>query len=200
MAALACLALAQANIAARDPSSSAQRILVAIDPLYAINWSSSVLCVIGSNEINSLCRLRSSRLGRDSYVKIAAHLTRSLIQPDMITPREWGIWSSLINQYNLYENAPLYDWAALTTDLQRPRIWNPADLCSFHKEEIFALDDGLAAHGRYIILWQAAKSQFEDKSPSVLPRRMDLINKDIDSLLLNFQQANISDAKIYKEY
>ena len=56
------------------------------------------------------------------------------------------------------------------------------------------------AGGRYIILWQAAKCFFEQRAPTTLPLRVDLVNKDIDQPLQKFQQHRIDDATIYKYY
>ena len=201
LAELARLALRQTDIAARDPHSSARRLILAIEPLYAVNWTGKVLSMIGPQKIRELlCRLRNSNLGNENYLRIKAHLTRSVILPDTITPREWGIWTDLINRYNLYETEPLEAWASWTLQLQGSRVWNPADLSTLTREEIFALDDDRRAEGRLILLWQAALCFFEHRQKDHLPLRMDLINKDIDTLLKKFQKHKLSDTEIYKEY
>ena len=81
---------------------------MALYPLCAINWTSRVLSVIGCGEIRILLRrLRSDLLGQQAYKKLHAHFAKSLIPPDMITPREWGIRTDLIGKFNLYEDSPL---------------------------------------------------------------------------------------------
>ena len=201
MAELARLALAQTHIAVKDPTCSARRLLLALEPLYAVNWTGKVLAIVGAEKIRKLlCLLRSSNLGKENYAKIHAHLTRSVILPDTITPREWGIWTDLINRYNLYETDSLEAWAGWTIKLQNSRVWNPADLSTMEKEEIFALDDHLRGQGCLIILWQAARCFFEYRRRDHLPLRVDLINKDIDALLRKFQKHTLSDTEIYKEY
>ena len=67
-------------------------------------------------------------MGKENYAKIRAHLTRSIILPDTIAPREWGIWTNLSNRYNLYENGSLAEWANWAIKLQNSRVWNPAGL------------------------------------------------------------------------
>ena len=201
LAELARLALRQTDIAVRDPRSSARRLILALEPLYAVNWTGKVLSIIGPQKIRELlCRLRNSNLGQENYMKIKAHLTRSVILPDTITPREWGIWTDLINRYNLYETDSLEAWADWTLRLQASRVWNPADLSSLTKEEIFALDDDREAKGRLILLWQAAQCFFEYRQQDHLPLRVDLINKDVDALLKKFQCHKLSDTEIYKDY
>ena len=134
LAELARLALRQTDIAVRDPRSSARRLILALEPLYAVNWAGKVLSIVGPQEIRELlCRLRNSHLGNENYSKIKAHLTRSVILPDTITPREWGIWADLINGYNLYENDSLEAWATWTLQLQASRVWNPSGLSSLSK-------------------------------------------------------------------
>ena len=157
-AALAKLVLGRVEITVKDPACSAQKILVAIDPLYAIQWTSSVVSIVGPGNIRKLlCRLGNSKLGQDSYKLIHGHLTRSLILPQTVTPREWGMWSDLINKYNLFENATTTQWADLLMKLQISRIWNPADLSALSREEVHAADDAAMTGGNYIILWQATK-------------------------------------------
>ena len=200
-AALARLALVKANITVQDPTSSAQKLAVAIGPLYAINWTSSALSIIGRENIRKLIyRLRNSKLGRGSYLAQHSHLTRSLILPNTVTPREWGLWSDLLSKYNLHENATTQEWADLLVKLQVSRIWNPTGICFLHRDEARAVDDAAMAGGRYIILWQAAKFFFEQRAPTTLPLRVGPINKDIDQLLQKFQQRQIEDATIYKDY
>ena len=70
-AALARLALGMARITVQCPTSSAQKLAVAIDPLYAINWTSSSLSIIGHGNVRKLLRrLRNSKLGRESFREI----------------------------------------------------------------------------------------------------------------------------------
>ena len=201
LAELARLALAQTHIAVKDPTCSARRLILALEPLYAVDWTGKVLAIVGVEKIRKLlCLLRSSNLGKENYAKIHAHLTRSLILPDTIAPREWGIWTDLINRYNLYEADSLEAWAGWAVKLQNSRVWNPADLSTLDKEEIFALCDHLVGRGVLILLWQAARCFFEYRRKDQLPLRIDLINKDIDALLRKFQKHTLADTEIYKEY
>ena len=79
--------MAKANITVQDPTRSAQKLAVAIDPLYAINWTSSALSIIGHGDIRKLLyRLRNSKLGRESYQALHSHLTRPLILPNTVPP------------------------------------------------------------------------------------------------------------------
>ena len=200
LAELARLALRQTDVAVRDPKCSDSRLILALGSLYAVNWTGKVLSMVGREEIRELlCRLRNSYLGRGNYLKIKARLTRAVILPDTITPREWGIWADLINRYNLYENASLETWAGWGPQLQASRVWNPAGLSSLTKGEIFALDDGRQAEGCLIILWQAALCLFEHRDRSHLPLRADLINKDVGALLAKIQNRKLPDAEIYKD-
>ena len=147
-AALAKLVLGRVEITIKDPACSAQRILVAIDPLYAIQWTSSVVSMVGPGNIRKLlCRLRNSKLGQESYKLIHAHLAKSLILPHTVTPMEWGLWSDLINKYNLFENATTAQWAELLMKLQVSRIWNPSGLSTLSREEAHAADDATMAGG-----------------------------------------------------
>ena len=200
-AALVKLVLAKVDIATRDPKCSAGKILVAIDPLYAIQWASSALSLVGPEKVRQLlARLRNSTLGRQSYEPIHAHLTKSLILPNIVTPREWGLWSDLINRYNLFGNASTPQWAELLIKLQVSRIWNPTDLSSLCREEAHALGGAAMAGGNYIILWQATKCFCEYKGARPIPLRAGLVNKDIDQLLTKFQENKLEDTKIYREY
>ena len=122
-----------------------------------------------------------------------------MILPNAATHREWGVWSDLINRYNLFENATTTEWAALLMKLQISRIWNPSDPSSLHMGEVHAVDDAAMAGGNYIILWQSTKCFFEQRGPTALPQRVGLINKEIDQLLQKFQERRIDDTTIYKD-
>ena len=117
-----------------------------------------------------------------------------------MTPRERGLWSGLLNKYNLYENATTSEWARLLAKLQASRIWNPTGLCSLHRDAFHAVDDAAMAGGRYIILWQAARCFFEQRDPTTPPPGVGLVTKDIDQLLQKPQQRRIEDTTIYKDY
>lgn len=158
LAELARLALTRADKAIANPKTSARTIILVIEPLFAINWAGKVLAIVGAGQIRTiLWRLRNSHLGPDNYTKIHARLTKSLILPDTITPRVWGIWADLINRYNQFETADLEDWARAKLQPQHSRIWNPTDLTGLSKGEISALSDAKDGTGRLILLWQAAR-------------------------------------------
>ena len=91
-------------------------------------------------------------------------------------------------------------WARWALRLQASRVWNPADLSSLTRWEVFALDDDREAGGRLILLWQAAQCFSEYRQQDHLPLRVDLINKDIDALLKKFQNHKLPDTEIYKDY
>ena len=106
-AALANLALSKVNLCALFHTSSNQKLLVAIDPLYAIQWEAPVLAIGGGEKNNILLRLlRNSKLRRSNYANIAIRLTKSIILPDLVAPRDWGVGADIINGCNLYESAP----------------------------------------------------------------------------------------------
>ena len=50
LAELARLALAQTHIAVKDPSSSARRLILALEPIYAANWTGRVLAIVGAEK------------------------------------------------------------------------------------------------------------------------------------------------------
>ena len=50
LAELARLALAQTHVAVKDPTSSARRLLLALEPLYAVNWTGKVLAIVGAGK------------------------------------------------------------------------------------------------------------------------------------------------------
>ena len=117
----------------------------------------------------------------------------------MITPREWGSWSGLINRFNIYGNAPLPEQTDPTNRLQRPRIWNPTDLCSLHIEEIHALGDASAGHGKYITLWKSPKCHFEHRATEIIPQRMGEINRDTDHLLDRSHNYRTGETAVYRD-
>ena len=70
LAELARLALAQTHIAVKGPSSSARRLILALEPLYAVNRAGEVLAIVGAGEIRKLlCLLRSSNMGKENTLK-----------------------------------------------------------------------------------------------------------------------------------
>ena len=127
-------------------------------------------------------------------------MATSLILPDTITPRDWGIWADLVNRYNRFETPNLEDLAHMALKLQQSRIWNPVGLAGLDKDEIFAHSDALGNGGHASPLWQAARCFNEHKQPGQIHLRLDLINMDIDKMLRKFQKRKIPDTEIYKEY
>ena len=107
MAELSRLPLARADRAVANPQTSAQTLILVIEPLFAINWAGEVLAIVGAENANPPPPVEGPRLVKERYAKIRARLADSLIHPDTITPWEWGIWAGIIKRYNLFETSDL---------------------------------------------------------------------------------------------
>ena len=199
-AGLARLALGQINGILLDNPIKLVKLREAIKPLFAIDWSTRLLVLVGAEKVRILLRrLRGSPLSRNEYIEIHDHLILSVSHPDLPLPEHWTKWHAMIAKYNLFLHADTRRWISTVTRLQTSRITSPIDLTTLNRQEIFPIDDDLEKNGLSILLWQAAKCLFDSPSWNTRPSRWNKIEIDVENILKKFQFKTIEETEFWTE-